>query len=38
MTVTGWPVGTIIRGTRVMWDGAITGAAQGQPIRFVEAL
>jgi dihydroorotase len=38
MTVTGWPVGTVIRGTRVMWDGAITGAAQGQPIRFVEAL
>jgi dihydroorotase len=38
MTVTGWPVGTIIRGTRVMWDGAIAGAAQGQPIRFVEAL
>ena len=37
-TVTGWPVGTIIRGRTVMWNGEITGEAQGQPIRFVEAL
>jgi dihydroorotase len=37
-TVTGWPVGTFIRGRMVMWNGEITGKAQGQPIRFVEAL
>ena len=38
MTVTGWPVGTFVRGRRVMWHGEIIGQAQGQPIRFIEAL
>ncbi len=38
VTVTGWPVGTIIRGRTVMWNGEILGKAQGQPIRFIEAL
>lgn len=37
-TVTGWPVGTFIRGRMVMWNGEIAGMAHGQPIRFVEAL
>jgi dihydroorotase len=37
-TVTGWPVGTFIRGRMVMWNGEITGKAEGQPIRFIEAL
>lgn len=37
MTVTGWPVGTIVRGRRVMWDGEILGPAEGQPVRFLEA-
>jgi dihydroorotase len=32
--VTGWPVGTIIRGRKVMWEGELTGAASGQPVRF----
>ncbi|MGI9383105.1 MAG: dihydroorotase [Methyloligellaceae bacterium] len=36
--VRGWPVGTIIRGRRVMWEGEILGPAQGRPIRFGEAL
>jgi dihydroorotase len=36
--VTGWPVGTIIRGRRVMWEGEILGQAQGQPIAFMETL
>ena len=36
--VTGWPVGTVIRGRRVMWDGEILGAATGQAVRFGEAL
>jgi dihydroorotase len=34
IAVHGWPVGTIVRGKRVMWDGAIDGPAQGQPVRF----
>jgi len=38
MTVTGWPVGAIIRGRRTMWQGEIIAPAHGQPIRFVEAL
>jgi dihydroorotase len=36
--VTGWPVGTYVRGRRVMWNDEIIGQAHGQPIRFVEAL
>lgn len=36
--VTGWPVGTIIRGKRVMWDGEITTPGQGEVVRFQEAL
>jgi dihydroorotase len=32
--VTGWPVGTIIRGNRVMWEGTIAATAHGQPVRF----
>lgn len=38
MTVTGWPVGTVIRGTAVMRDGAILSAPVGQPVRFQETL
>jgi dihydroorotase len=36
--VTGWPVGTFVRGIRVMWEGEIVTPAQGQPVRFSEAL
>jgi dihydroorotase len=36
--VTGWPVGTVIRGQKVMWDGELTTPATGQPLRFLEAL
>ena len=32
--VTGWPVGTIVRGNRVMWEGTLAGTAHGQPVRF----
>lgn len=35
-TVTGWPVGTIVRGKRVMWEGEIVEAGQGQPVEFSE--
>ena len=38
MTVTGWPVGTFVRGRRVMWEGHIIGEAQGRPVRFTETL
>jgi dihydroorotase len=38
VTVTGWPVGTLVRGRRAMWDGEIIGPAHGQPIRFTETL
>lgn len=38
VTVTGWPVGTIIRGNTVMWQGELVTPAQGQPMRFLEAL
>jgi len=36
LTVTGWPVGTIVRGRRVMWEGEVLGAAAGEPVRFYE--
>ncbi|ALE03993.1 dihydroorotase [Bartonella ancashensis] len=35
--VKGWPVGTIIRGMRVMWEGDIVTPSQGEPIKFIEA-
>jgi dihydroorotase len=38
MEVTGWPVGTIVRGVRVMWDGEIVTPGQGEPVLFSEAL
>ena len=37
VTVKGWPVGTIVRGRRVMWEGEVLGAAGGEPVRFYEA-
>jgi dihydroorotase len=38
MDVTGFPQGTILRGERVMWDGAIAGPARGRPIAFTEPI
>jgi dihydroorotase len=38
MPVTGWPVGTIVRGNRVMWDGEVITPGQGEPVLFAEAL
>ncbi|MBV8472465.1 MAG: dihydroorotase [Hyphomicrobiales bacterium] len=32
--VTGWPVGTFVRGRRVMWEGELTTPAQGEAVRF----
>jgi len=36
--VTGWPVGTFVRGAQVMWEGELLAPATGKPIRFLEAL
>ena len=37
-TVTGWPIGTVVRGRRVMWNDEMIGTATGEPITFLEAL
>ncbi|WP_172374123.1 dihydroorotase [Mesorhizobium sp. NZP2234] len=36
--VTGWPVGTVIRGRQIMWDGEIVTPGQGRGVEFSEAL
>jgi dihydroorotase len=36
--VKGWPVGTIVRGRRAMWEGEITAAPAGRPVRFLAGL
>lgn len=36
--VTGWPVGTVIRGRRIMWEGEIVAPGQGRAVEFSEAL
>jgi dihydroorotase len=36
--VTGWPVGTLVRGRVVMWEGELTAPSGGEPVRFLEAL
>lgn len=38
MSVKGWPVGTVVRGRRVMWEGELVAAATGEVVRFLEAL
>src|SRR3978361_421497 len=36
--VTGGPVGTFVRGRRVMWQGEMTAPSNGEPVRFLETL
>ncbi|NIX76774.1 dihydroorotase [Microvirga terricola] len=38
VTVTGWPIGTIVRGNVVMWDGALDASSQGEAVKFEETL
>ena len=38
LRVTGWPVGTVVRGRRVMWDNELLAPATGEPVRFLETL
>ncbi len=33
-SVTGWPVGTFVRGRRVMWESELTAASTGEAVRF----
>jgi dihydroorotase len=36
--VTGWPVGTFVRGACVMWEGELVAPSRGEAVRFAEAL
>jgi dihydroorotase len=36
--VVGWPVGTFVRGAKVMWEGELTTPSSGAPMRFQAAL
>jgi dihydroorotase len=36
--VVGWPIGTFVRGAKVMWDGELVTPSQGAPMRFWNAL
>jgi dihydroorotase len=38
MTVTGWPVGTLVRGAQVMWEGELVTPSGGQAVRFLETM
>lgn len=38
LEVTGWPIGTIVRGRRVMWEDEILGTGGGAPVTFMESL
>lgn len=38
VTVTGWPVGTLVRGLKAMWDGTLVDGGKGERVRFLEAL
>jgi dihydroorotase len=38
MTLTGRPMGTIIRGRRVMWNAEVLGSPLGEPLRFESTL
>ena len=37
-TVTGWPIGTFVRGIKVMWEAEIVNPNKGEPVEFLEAL
>ncbi|GBD49486.1 dihydroorotase [Methylopila sp. Yamaguchi] len=38
VSVQGWPVGTILRGRRVMWESEILAPGTGEPVRFIDTL
>jgi dihydroorotase len=36
--VVGWPVGTFVRGAKIMWEGELVAPSRGAPMRFHAAL
>ncbi|MEO1207787.1 MAG: dihydroorotase [Pseudomonadota bacterium] len=38
VSVTGWPVGTYVRGQQVMWQGSLADTATGAPVRFYDTV
>jgi dihydroorotase len=38
LSVQGWPVGTLVRGRRAMWEGTLADSAGGEAIAFLECL
>ncbi len=38
MAATGWPVGTFVRGQRVMWQGELVTLSRGEAVKFHETL
>jgi dihydroorotase len=38
VAVSGWPVGTFVRGNKVMWEGELAGPGRGEAVRFLEAM
>lgn len=38
IAVTGWPIGTFVRGRKVMWDGELTAPSFGERVRFLETI
>ncbi|MBV9261331.1 MAG: dihydroorotase [Pseudolabrys sp.] len=38
IAVRGWPVGTFVRGHKVMWEGSVIDKAKGERVRFLETL
>ncbi len=38
VSVTGWPIGTFVRGHKVMWEGNLVTPAQGERVHFLETL
>jgi dihydroorotase len=38
MKISGRPVGTFVRGKKVMWENALQDQAQGETVKFLEVL
>lgn len=38
VSVTGWPVGTVVRGHVVMWEGELAAPSRGEAVQFSQAL
>jgi len=38
MSVTGWAIGTFVRGHKVMWEGELASSGRGERVRFLESL